>query len=336
MMNSTINTYLGHIHIGAMQAYKNLALYPLLAPEEITVDYVLLDEALAGKVIEISEVNQGGSVPELKVVNKSQKMLLLLDGEELVGAKQNRIINTTILIAANSITTIPVSCVEQGRWSYRSSTFFSERRVMSPRMRGMKAEQVNFSKKFYDSYCSDQGALWDEIRSKAGRMNAASPTMSMGFIYEKKRPNMQEYAAQFKTEETQVGAVFLINGKIVGLDSFGKYSTFSKVFHKLIESYALDAIDWLEAGEQTESSGQQSGDGVATFLESIRNAHAEGTPSVALGTDVRLESDNTIGFALEYEGVLLHLSAFAREGKAESRTPYSRMERFSRRRGVRI
>jgi hypothetical protein len=63
------------------------------------------------------EVSRGGSVPELKVVNKSDRMLLILDGEGLVGAKQNRIVNTTILIAGNTTTVIPVSCVEQGRWS---------------------------------------------------------------------------------------------------------------------------------------------------------------------------------------------------------------------------
>ena len=68
-------------------------------------------------MIDGGEVSRGGSVPELKVVNKSDRMLLILDGEELVGAKQNRIVNTTILIAGNTATVIPVSCVEQGRWS---------------------------------------------------------------------------------------------------------------------------------------------------------------------------------------------------------------------------
>ncbi len=335
-MNSTINTYLGRIHIGPKQAYKNLALYPLLSPEECSLDYLLLDEALAGKVIEISEVNQGGSVPELNVVNKSQKMVLLLDGEELVGAKQNRIINTTILVAANSTTTIPVSCVEQGRWSYRSSTFFSERRVLSPRIRGMKAEQIKFAKAFYADYRSDQGAIWEEISSKAARLRASSPTMAMAHIYETQRPTIQEYAAQFQTEATQVGAVFLINGTVVGLDSFGKHSTYAKVHNKLIESYALDAIDWCDMEQHGEPGGQQSGDGANAFLENIRNAHAEASPSVALGIDVRLESDHTIGFALEYEGALLHLSAFAREKQTAGGTPDSRMEQFSRRRRARI
>jgi hypothetical protein len=36
-------------------------------------------------------------VGELRVVNRSGKMALILSGEELVGDKQNRIVNTTIL-----------------------------------------------------------------------------------------------------------------------------------------------------------------------------------------------------------------------------------------------
>ena len=124
-------------------------------------------------------------------------MVLLLDGEELVGAKQNRIINTTILIAANSTTTIPVSCVEQGRWSYRSEKFSSEKRVMSHMMRSHKAEHVNNSKKFHNTYCSDQGAIWGEIDEKARRMKAMSATGAMADIYEKEKPSIDEYVKQF-------------------------------------------------------------------------------------------------------------------------------------------
>jgi hypothetical protein len=45
---------------------------------------------------------------------------LLLDGEQLVGAKQNRIPNMIVLVAAQTEVTIPVSCVEQGRWGYQA------------------------------------------------------------------------------------------------------------------------------------------------------------------------------------------------------------------------
>ena len=166
-------------------------------------------------------------------------------------------------------------------------------------------------------------------------MDAVSETGAMASIYEKEWPNIQEYAKQFSVQDKQVGALFLINGKIVGLDSFGKQTTFSKVFKKLIESYALDAIDWLDEEQKSGKKVPADGDGVAVFLESIRKADAQSSPSVALGKDVRLESDTTIGFALDYEGALLHLSAFAREKKADGETPHSRMERFSQRRRAR-
>jgi environmental stress-induced protein Ves len=66
-------------------------------------------------VVEVAEVDESGQFSRLKVINRSDLSVLILDGEELVGAKQNRIVNTTILIAAESVTIIPVSCVEQGR-----------------------------------------------------------------------------------------------------------------------------------------------------------------------------------------------------------------------------
>ena len=80
-------------------------------------EYLLLDEALNQNAIEIVEKDADGSVPELRVNNKSNKMVLILDGEELVGAKQNRIVNTTILVQGNTTVIIPVSCAEHGRWS---------------------------------------------------------------------------------------------------------------------------------------------------------------------------------------------------------------------------
>jgi hypothetical protein len=54
---------------------------------------------------------------------------LRLNGEELMGAKQNRGLNTTILLKPQSETIIPVSCTERGRWSYKSPVFGESERM---------------------------------------------------------------------------------------------------------------------------------------------------------------------------------------------------------------
>ena len=117
-MNSPVKEFLGQIKVGAKQNHKNMTLYCLLSAQEASIDFLTLDEALVREVLIITELTEGGSVPDLKVHNKSDQKVLLLDGEELVGAKQNRVLNVTILVAPQSETIIPVSCVEQGRWSY--------------------------------------------------------------------------------------------------------------------------------------------------------------------------------------------------------------------------
>jgi len=59
-------------------------------------------------------------VPNLAVDNKGERFVLFVEGQELRGAKQNRVLNASVLIAAHTKTVIPVSCVEQGRWRYVS------------------------------------------------------------------------------------------------------------------------------------------------------------------------------------------------------------------------
>ena len=122
-MTEIIKDYLNQFQIGAEQSYKNLAVFPVLSDYVVPFDYLTLDEALFEDLIEVVEIDEGGSVPELKVINKAKVSVLLLDGEELVGAKQNRVVNTTILLKKESETVIPVSCTEEGRWSYVSEEF---------------------------------------------------------------------------------------------------------------------------------------------------------------------------------------------------------------------
>jgi hypothetical protein len=92
-------------------------------PGENAPGYLLLDEALAAGLAAVTEISEAGSVPDLLVKNLAPSPVLILDGEELVGARQNRIVNLTILVAAQQALHIPVSSVEAGRWAAHSREF---------------------------------------------------------------------------------------------------------------------------------------------------------------------------------------------------------------------
>jgi hypothetical protein len=101
-----------------------LTVIPLLAPGAPDPGWLTLAEA--GDAVTIEEVSEAGAVPTLRLTSVADRPVLLLDGEELIGARQNRVLNTTVLVAAGARLTIPVSCVEEGRWAYRSRRFAVE------------------------------------------------------------------------------------------------------------------------------------------------------------------------------------------------------------------
>jgi hypothetical protein len=79
------------VELGSLSTFRNLGLLALSSAGERETDYLTLDEALARRSAHIAEISEGGRVPELKFVNDGEMPVLLLDGEELLGAKQNRV-----------------------------------------------------------------------------------------------------------------------------------------------------------------------------------------------------------------------------------------------------
>jgi hypothetical protein len=122
---------LTEIRIGRPISHGSLTVFPLFCDSTRPVDYVLSDEAMEAGTVTVGEVSQQGRVPDLVVETKGLRRALFLEGEELRGAKQNRILNTTVLVPAQARLTIPVSCVEQGRWS-KTSAFFTSSKTISP------------------------------------------------------------------------------------------------------------------------------------------------------------------------------------------------------------
>ncbi len=309
-----IISFLETAKLARKQVYQNLTVFPLLAPDGVEPDYLILEHALDQNLIRITETDNKGSVPELKLYNLGKKAVLIIEGEELVGAKQDRIVNFSFLIAGKTEVVIPVSCVEQGRWSYRSEAFSSGKKMMPASLRREHQEDVKFSLKQGRGYRSDQGRIWDNISEKSARMSVESPTHAMADVFDSYEDKLSEFLNKFQLIEWQVGAVFAINGRVIGLEGYSCHDTFKRFFDKLVKSYALDALDSPKK-QQRESVPP---DRARRFLNSATKSKGENHPSLGLGVNITFESRIVSGAALVEKDRVLHLSAFKKEKRGNS------------------
>jgi hypothetical protein len=291
--------------IGSPVGAGNLIMFPLLTPHETPAGYATLDEALAAGFVKVTEVSESGSVPELTIVNDGPTPVLVLDGEELIGAKQNRIVNLTILVPPRTRLPLPVTCVEAGRWAHRSRAFAAAGRAHYAAGRASKVAQVSYCMAVSGQRHADQGAIWNDIAEKAARMAAPSETHAAAAMYDKSRGQLDEFQRSLEPLPGQVGAVFAINGAIAGLELFDSTATWRKSMRKIVESYGLDALD--RVGEKPSRARRDP----ARFLASLMRAEAKAFPAIGLGEDVRLQGAHLTGAALALDERVVHALAFA-------------------------
>ena len=238
--------------------------------------------------------------------------MLILDGEELVGAKQNRIVNLTILVAAQQTLHIPVSCVEAGRWAHRSREFAAAGRAHYATGRARKLEQVSCAMRAFGTREADQRDVWQDIDEKSRRMKAGSATRAAAAMYERSRSKLDAFIEELEAVPRQAGAVFAINGIVAGLDVFDSPATWRKSMRKLVQSYGLDALDHADARGHVGASvgGSDAKPQPEVFVAALRQASRDRFPAIGVGEDVRIAGDSIVGGGLVVDGKVMHLVAF--------------------------
>lgn len=325
-MEKIVHDWLGKIEFGEVQRFRNMSAVPLFASNGNGLFYLTLREALDGGALVISEVSSGGSVPELKVVNKGDVGVLLLDGEELMGAKQNRVLNTTILVRAHSEMLVPVSCTEAGRWEYSSARFSESGHIMANKLRNVKHRSVSRNLESSRSYRSDQGEVWENIEKLADEARVSSPTRAMRDVHESMDKQIDEYLAHFPWQAGQRGTLVSINGRVAGLDLLSMDAAYGKLHPKLVKSYVIDAALAMSKDENGTVL-----DRAKAFLADALACGEKSYKSAGEGQDLRFEGKGVVGSALVCEGTVLH-AAFFRIGDSER---IENMAGYKRRRGFR-
>ena len=77
----------------------------------------------------------------------------------------------------------------------------------------------------------------------AMRLDARSDTGAMSDIFEARSAAVKEYVDALQPTADHVGAVFLLDEVVIGMDLFGAPATCRVLLSKIVRGYALDAID---------------------------------------------------------------------------------------------
>jgi hypothetical protein len=159
--------------VGEPKQFAGLTLIPLFPAAKPQLDYLGLDEASA-RGLTVSEIGAEGVVELLALENPLDECVLLYEGEELVGAKQNRILDQTILGGAKAGLKIPAKCVERGRWSHHTQHFVPAPRAAYPALRMQQR--------------LGQGAVWADVAAKQVRLGALSASRERKLVSTKRSP----------------------------------------------------------------------------------------------------------------------------------------------------
>jgi hypothetical protein len=300
----------GLLKLGEVQSFGPVSVIPLCADTDGGPWYVTLSEAAEAGQCRVAEVDEGGSVPDLRVDNKGDTRVLVLDGEELRGAKQNRVLNTTILVGKQSSLVVPVSCTEQGRWSYESREFFTAEYVAERKVRAGLRMSVDASVRSGHGHRSDQGMVWNEVRALHADQATSSPTGAMRGAFESRSADLQDYVDGLPLVDGQQGLLVLLGGVVLGLDFLSIPEKYACVHAKLVRSYALGALGAETAGAAAPAPADAL-TRAREFLARVTGLHGERFKSPGLGWDARFTGSGVVGSLLTYRDRPIHAAFFA-------------------------
>lgn len=292
---------------------RQLRVVPILGPSHTEPAYQLLDGSTLSRV-RITEISAAGSVPELLVQNDLDERVFLMDGQELRGAKQNRILNTDVLVPVHSKLKIPVSCVEQGRWRQTSGSFVPGK-AASHRTRSGKTQRVYASLQRNEGYDADQSEVWNEVSHSLASASVVSQTMALSDAYAQRQQSMDDFRAALTLPPDAVGLAVFDRDRLLGADVFDRHSTLAYFWSSLLDSYALEGLT-QDADPVGNSPGPQADvQQVLSMLMHAAEGNWESFAAPGEGKDWRMQSDRLSAAALVFnEEVVMHLQLFARSG----------------------
>lgn len=284
--------------------HGTLTMIPLCADRWLQLEPFCLDEALDRGALRLGE-GQRAEVNRIQAVHQGRRPVLLLAGEELVGARQNRVLDTSAWLSDGRRADLPVSCVEQGRWS-GGSQFQSGQTVYLPRSRNAHTREVSRSYRAQGRAAADQSRVWADVSQRLQDQGIRSATTRMHDLYQ---PGSADMHTTLRPTRTQCGFAFLSGDRFLGLELFPTGGFCRRVYDKYLDSYALESTTLPPRPTPDPARVERF---VQRVLADLSEASCEAFEAPGgSARDIRFRSRRLHGSGLLVEPLgLAHLSAF--------------------------
>lgn len=293
-------------------SFGNAALVQVSSESLTSFPFHPAGPAISSGGLIISELTAMGSVSQLSALNNTGDYLLLTDADVLTGAKQNRIVNRSVLLAPSGKTVIEVSCVERLRWNYRSTSFSTSGSVADPTLRGRKAGTFSRMKPEHGmDFRGTQGEVWDHVSANLACEGLRSQTESYSELLHFRLEKSERAFPECNPAEGCNGLFVLVDGKVVSADLFGNEESY-KYYFPMLRNAAFTLSRPNEKNHQIEihEAYYKTIEALDGFNDAGRKAE-ESYPGA--GTLQMVESDGLVGFSLMYNEDLIHNALFARQ-----------------------
>lgn len=283
--------------------------------------FISLSEAVSLNDITIKEVSESGDVNKVLIINDSEDSVFIMDGDLLKGAKQNRVLNSSILLAPKSESIAPVSCVERGRWNDISSSFSPSDEIATKNIRMDKHDDIYMKGNVqYDKHSVSQSKVWDNVSLSARLLgvDGCSPTESHSDMFNYKRNDFRKHVQSFNANNKANGLAYFIDNKLMGCEFFNRRSIYLNYFDKILttigtelHSFNYKKNTWTSFfNRDTSLSFDQVYDILySTFIDFDNNIKDVDTcKGIALGDEKRYRDQYNMFYELVFDGHMIHKS----------------------------
>lgn len=243
------------LRLSGPYTHDNLSIYLVHGQDRVPTKYLTLSEALEQHKVVVYETS---SVNQLQVENLSKEDIYIQSGEIVKGGRQDRVLKDDIIVpTASGKVDITAFCVEHGRWTQRGNEpvqafAAAPNAIASPQMKRAVKQS------------GQQTAVWAQVaaaqdslaKNLGGSVKSVASESSYQLTLE--APKVKMTAAGFQTDlgglaaknADALGYVVVVNGKVTGADVYATHELFRKLWPKLLDSAAVEAMSAARPGEK--------------------------------------------------------------------------------------